>query len=64
MPTYRSFIDGEWLESASGKIVPNINPADIDEVIGEIQMASRDETRRIIRRTKSPKRNEGWAASC
>jgi aldehyde dehydrogenase (NAD+) len=48
MTIYRSFIDGEWLDSASGRTAPNINPANIDDVIGTIQLASRDEARRAV----------------
>lgn len=45
MTIYRSFINGEWLASASGKAASNINPANIDDVIGTIEMAARGEAR-------------------
>ena len=48
MPTYKSFIDGEWIDPASGKTVLNVNPANTDDVIGEIAMASREEARRAV----------------
>lgn len=48
MTIYRSFIDGEWLDSASGRTAPNINPANIDDVIGTIELASRDEARSAV----------------
>ncbi len=47
MTIYRSFIDGEWLDSISGK-TPNINPANIKEIIGTTQLASRDEARKAV----------------
>lgn len=66
METYRSYIGGEWIESSSGNTIPNINPADTSEVIGEIQLASREESRRAVesafsafrewRRTPAPAR--------
>ena len=45
MTTFRSFIGGKWIDSASGRTAPNINPANIDDVIGTIELASRDEAR-------------------
>ena len=45
MTTFRSFIDGKWIDSASGRTAPNINPAKIDDLIGTIELASRDEAR-------------------
>src|SRR5687768_12066040 len=48
MTTYRSFIDGKWIDSASGRTSPNINPANIDGVIVTNELASRDEPRRAV----------------
>ncbi|HUS00023.1 MAG TPA: aldehyde dehydrogenase family protein [Pyrinomonadaceae bacterium] len=48
MTTYRSLIDGEWINSASGRTAPNINPANIEDIIGTIELASRDEARRAV----------------
>lgn len=43
MKTYRNFIGGEWVTSASSKRIPNINPADSTDVLGETPMSTRDE---------------------
>lgn len=48
MTTYRSFIGGEWLDSKSGRTAPNINPANINDVIGTTQLASREEARKAV----------------
>ena len=48
MTTYRSFIGGEWLDSVSGRTAPNINPANINDVIGITQLASREEARKAV----------------
>lgn len=48
MEIYRSFINGEWIESQSGKTVPNINPAVVSDTVGTVQIASRDEARRAV----------------
>ncbi|MEP6705280.1 MAG: aldehyde dehydrogenase family protein, partial [Acidobacteriota bacterium] len=39
---------GEWLNSASGRTASNINPANIDELIGTIELATRDEARAAV----------------
>src|SRR5262245_66215291 len=48
MTTFRSFINGEWINSSSGKTTPNINPANTDDVIGTIELASREEARSAV----------------
>jgi aldehyde dehydrogenase (NAD+) len=45
MDTYRNFINGEWLESTSSKIVNNVNPANTDDIIGTVKQASRAEAK-------------------
>jgi alpha-ketoglutaric semialdehyde dehydrogenase len=66
MKTYQSYIDGKWIASESGKTTKNLNPADTRDVIGTIEMASRDEARKAVesayrafhdwKRTPSPAR--------
>src|SRR5688572_11304417 len=68
MTIYRSFIDGEWLESVSGRIAENINPANTDDIIGTAQLATRDEARKAVeaaykafrewKRTPAPQRGK------
>src|SRR6187399_1481003 len=48
MSVYRSYINGEWIDSTSGRTAPNINPANIDDTIGTIELASREEARRAV----------------
>jgi alpha-ketoglutaric semialdehyde dehydrogenase len=43
MDVYRNFIGGEWVASGAAKRVPNLNPADTDDVIGEVPLSSRAE---------------------
>lgn len=60
MPTtYKNFIDGEWVESSSGKTFPNINPANTDEVIGYFQQSNVEDTRRAIE--AAVRAQEKWA---
>jgi len=37
---FRNYINGEFVESRSGKTFPNINPANIDEVVGTFQSSN------------------------
>src|SRR5262245_3777811 len=43
-----SFIDGEWIQPASGRMLKNVNPADSRDVIAEFPMASAKDTERAI----------------
>src|SRR2546426_12145941 len=68
METYRNFIGGKWIESASSKTVNNINPADTDDIIGTNRQATREEARAAVaaaaeafagwRRTPAPQRGK------
>ena len=48
METYRNYINGEWIESLSSKTAQNINPANTDDCIGEMRLATREEARRAV----------------
>jgi aldehyde dehydrogenase (NAD+) len=48
MTTYQNFIGGEWMKSSASKSAPNVNPANTDDVIGNIPLASREEARRAV----------------
>ncbi|HKN83345.1 MAG TPA: aldehyde dehydrogenase family protein, partial [Pyrinomonadaceae bacterium] len=40
MNIFRNYINGEWVESKSGKTFPNINPANTDEIVGLFQAST------------------------
>src|SRR6476661_1885568 len=48
MTTYQNFINGKWITSESGKSAQNINPGNIDDVIGNIPLATRAEARLAV----------------
>jgi acyl-CoA reductase-like NAD-dependent aldehyde dehydrogenase len=48
MTEFKSFINGKRIDSTSGRTTQNINPANIDDVIGTIELASRDEARSAV----------------
>ena len=43
MSVFKNYINGEWLESKSGKTFPNINPANIDETVGHFQASNTED---------------------
>lgn len=61
MTTYQNFIGGEWVKSSSSKSASNVNPADTDDVIGEIPLASREEARRAVKAASEAFR--GWRST-
>src|SRR5712692_7465481 len=48
MDTYRNFSGGKWNESSSSRTVDNVNPADTDDVIGNVRQATREEARAAV----------------
>ena len=48
MTVYRNFINGEWIQSTSGKSIDNLNPANTDDVLGTVVQATRDESRAAV----------------
>src|SRR6195256_6600632 len=48
MDTYRNFIGGKWIESSSSRTVSNTNPADTEDVIGNVPQATREEARAAV----------------
>src|SRR6266849_3350462 len=65
---YKNFIRGEWVESATGQVFENLNPANRHELLGQFQQSdSRDvdravsaakEAYRTWRLVPAPKRGE------
>lgn len=48
MTVYKSYVNGRWIDSRSGKTTENLNPANTNDVIGTIEMASREEARSAV----------------
>ena len=65
---YKNFINGEWVESASGRTFENVNPANRNELIGLFQKSSSQDVDQAIaaarqaykswKNTPPPKRGE------
>jgi len=45
---YQNFINGQWVDSGSSSSVPNINPANTDDIIGHAPQSTRDEAQAAI----------------
>ena len=61
MNTYRNFIGGKWVESASTRTSQNVNPANIDDILGVIRQATREEARAAVDAASGASR--GWRAT-
>ncbi len=58
MDTYRNYIGGKWVESVSPNRVENRNPANTDDVLGVVRLATRDEARGAVESAAEAAR--GW----
>jgi aldehyde dehydrogenase (NAD+) len=48
LKTYRNYVGGEWTESASGKTVANVNPADTQDALGQVPLSTAEEATRAV----------------
>src|SRR5437764_566362 len=51
--TYRNYIGGEWVASASGEYFENINPADTRDVVGRFALSTAEDVERAVAAAKS-----------
>src|ERR687889_594482 len=66
--TYQNFINGEWVDSQSGEMFENINPADTRDIVGRFPLSTSDDVNAAVnaaqgafdrwRNTPAPKRAE------
>src|SRR5437660_8143800 len=61
METYRNFIGGKWIESASSKVVENLNPSNTRDTIGTVKQATRAEARAAVEAAAESFR--GWRST-
>ncbi len=50
---FKNYINGEWLESKSGKTFENRNPANTDELIGIFQNSNKDDVNNAVAAAKA-----------
>lgn len=48
METYKNYIDGEWVVPSGDKTVPNVNPANTNDIIGHVQFSTNDDLERAV----------------
>ena len=51
--TYKNFIDGEWVESATGETFENRNPADTRDLVGVFQKSGKTDTDAAVEAAKN-----------
>ncbi len=49
----RNFINGQWVDSQSGKTMERHNPANLDEIVAIVPLSSRGEVRDAVRAAKT-----------
>lgn len=57
---FRNYIAGQWVESKTKKTFENINPANIDEVVGEFQASGPEDVMEAC--NAAQKAQPGWAS--
>jgi aldehyde dehydrogenase (NAD+) len=61
MKTYKNFVGGAFVTSKGARKVPNENPSDTTDVLGEVILSTRDECREAIEVASEAAR--GWRAT-
>ncbi|HET7580271.1 MAG TPA: alpha-ketoglutaric semialdehyde dehydrogenase GucD [Bacillales bacterium] len=56
--TYRNFIEGEWIETDTGEVQKNVNPASVNETVGFVQSSSEEDVNRAVEAAK--KAQQSW----
>jgi alpha-ketoglutaric semialdehyde dehydrogenase len=56
--TYLNYINGEWVSSSSNQIISSINPANIHEVVGNVQDSTKEDLEKSIQAAKAA--HQGW----
>ena len=59
MKRYRNYVNGEWRDTTTGRHAPNVNPANTDDVLGELPLSSREEAEEAIAAAQAAQ--TGWA---
>lgn len=56
--TYLNFINGVWAESQSGEVKPSINPANTEDIVGYVQMSTKEEVEHAV--TSAKEAQKAW----
>lgn len=56
---FKNFINGEWVESKTGEVYENRNPANWDEVLGEFQKSGPEDVEEAVKAAK--KAYQSWS---
>src|SRR6266545_1512625 len=58
LKTYSNYISGKWVQSESGEVFENINPADTEDVIGRFPLSTSDDVNAAVNAAQSA--YDGW----
>lgn len=53
---FLNYINGEWVISDTNKVITNINPANTDDVVGQVQKSSIDDLNKAVTAAKDAKK--------
>src|SRR5207248_9431034 len=56
--TFSNYIGGKWIQSESGEVFENINPANTDDVIGRFPLSTSDDVNAAVNAARQA--FEGW----
>lgn len=54
---YLNYINGEWVSSESEELKENVNPAQINEIVGYVQQSSKEELDKAVEAAKNARSN-------
>lgn len=58
IPTYKNYINNEWVESTSTKLIDSISPMNKNEVVGRVQSSTQEDLERAVNAAHHAK--EDW----
>src|SRR5436190_23364150 len=56
--TFSNYIGGQWIQSESGEVFENINPANTEDIIGRFQLSTSDDVNAAVNAARSA--FDGW----
>src|SRR5436190_12751257 len=59
MTTFKNFIGGKWVSAKSGKLFPDRNPANLEDVVGEFPASDAKDVDAAVAAAK--KAYDGWS---
>src|SRR5262249_855793 len=61
MVEYCNFINGKFVPSKSGKVIQNVNPADLNAIIGDVRLSTKEDAKAAVDAAQAA--FEGWRST-